>query len=296
MLRSMTGFGRSSETIGDLSITITLRSVNHRYLEIALRTPESLWELDQEVRSRITRRVQRGKFDVVLRARSDEGSGQRVRVNEQAVRDLRAAAERIDAEMGFSGAIDARSLLGLPGVVELQAEETELADEDKQQVLALVEQALDDLIAVREKEGVALETEIGARLDRIETLWKEVDAQRDQLVEEQMEQYRTRVREIADASGIEIDGDRIAQETVLMVEKGDIREELARIESHLAQMRGLIRQNDEAVGKKLDFFSQELIREVNTIGSKSRSSDLRSHVVELKGEIERVREQVQNVE
>ncbi|MDX1582897.1 MAG: DUF1732 domain-containing protein, partial [Thermoanaerobaculia bacterium] len=166
----------------------------------------------------------------------------------------------------------------------------------KDRILQIVDEALDDLVAVREKEGEALRAEIEARLGQIRTLWTEVGGMTEKVVEEQMEQYRSRVSEIAEASGVEIDQDRLAQETVVMVEKADIREELARIESHLQQMDRLIDQRIEAAGKKLDFFSQELIREVNTIGSKSRSSELRSHVVELKGEIERVREQVQNVE
>lgn len=296
MLRSMTGFGRSNGTVGGLSVTITMRSVNHRYLEISVRSPESMWELDQEIRATIGRKAQRGKFDVVIRLRSEQGGAQRVIVNEQAVKDLRMAAERIDAELGFSGAVDAKTLLSLPGVVELQGEETELQDEEKGAIRQLVDAALTDLLSVRENEGRALATEIGCRLDNIETLWKSVDEHRDEVIEEQMEQYRSRVREIAESAGVDVDDARIAQETVVMVEKGDIREELSRIESHLEQMRALMKQDDEAAGKKLDFFSQELIREVNTIGSKSRSSALRSRVVELKGEIERVREQVQNVE
>lgn len=295
-MKSMTGFGRSGGEVESLSISITIRSVNHRYLEISLRTPESMWELDQEIRARIGRRLRRGKIDVVIRVRSAQGATQKIFVNDQAVRELRDAAARIDAELGSSSSVDAKTLLSLPGVVELQSEEHELGETEKDAIRALLDAALEDLVAVRTTEGAALAAEIEARLDVIEALWKDVDAERDRVVEEQIEQYGNRVREIAEASGISVDADRIAQETVVMVEKGDVREELARIESHLAQMRALLSEDSEASGKKLDFFSQELIREVNTIGSKSRSSTLRSRVVELKSEIERVREQVQNVE
>ncbi len=296
MLRSMTGFGRSQGSIDSLTVSITIRSVNHRYLEVSVRSPESLWELDQEIRSRISRRIDRGKVDVVLRTRTEGGGGQRVSVNEQAVRDLRAAAERIDSELGFSGAVDAKSILALPGVVELQAEESELDDAQKKEILTLVDAAIDDLVSVRETEGASLAAEIDSRLSIIESLWKDIEGQRQTVIDEQLENYRTRVREISEAAGVEVSDERIAQETVVMVEKGDIREEVARIASHLEQMAALMNQEKEPVGKKLDFFSQELIREVNTIGSKSRSSSLRSRVVELKSEIERIREQVQNVE
>lgn len=292
----MTGFGRSQGAVDSMTVSITIRSVNHRYLEISVRSPESMWELDQEIRSRISRSTERGKIDVVLRTRTEGGSGQRVSVNELAVRDLRLAAERIDSELGFSGTIDARSLLALPGVVELQAEESELNDDQKRQILGLVDAALADLVSVRENEGASLEAEIEARLQIIESLWKDVESQRQTVIDEQLESYRTRIREISEVVGVELDEERIAQETVIMVEKGDIREEVARIGSHLEQMRTLMKQEKEPAGKKLDFFSQELIREVNTIGSKSRSSTLRSRVVELKSEIERIREQVQNVE
>lgn len=292
----MTGFGRSQGAVDSMTVSITIRSVNHRYLEISVRSPESMWELDQEIRSRISRSTERGKIDVVLRTRTEGGSGQRVSVNELAVRDLRLAAERIDSELGFSGTIDARSLLALPGVVELQAEESELNDDQKRQILGLVDAALADLVSVRENEGASLEAEIEARLQIIESLWKDVESQRQSVIDEQLESYRTRIREISEVVGVELDEERIAQETVIMVEKGDIREEVARIGSHLEQMRTLMKQEKEPAGKKLDFFSQELIREVNTIGSKSRSSTLRSRVVELKSEIERIREQVQNVE
>lgn len=296
MLRSMTGFGRSQGSVDSMTISITIRSVNHRYLEISVRSPESMWELDQEIRSRISRSTERGKIDVVLRTRTEGGNGQRVSVNETAVRDLRLAAERIDSELGLSGAIDAKSLLALPGVVELQAEESELSNDQKRQILDLVDAALADLVSVRENEGASLKAEIESRLQIIESLWKDVESQRQSVIDEQLEHYKTRIREIGEIVGVQVDEERIAQETVIMVEKGDIREEVARIGSHLEQMRTLMDHEKEPAGKKLDFFSQELIREVNTIGSKSRSSTLRSRVVELKSEIERIREQVQNVE
>ncbi|MBW3672331.1 MAG: YicC family protein, partial [Acidobacteria bacterium] len=289
----MTGFGRSQGSVDSMTVSITIRSVNHRYLEISVRSPESMWELDQEIRSRISRSTERGKIDVVLRTRTDGGHGQRVSVNEMAVKDLFLAAQRIESELGLSAAIDAKSLLALPGVVELQAEESELNDDQKRQILDLVDAALADLVSVRENEGTSLKAEIESRLQIIESLWKDVESQRQSVIDEQLEHYRTRIREIGEVVGVELDEERIAQETVIMVEKGDIREEVARIGSHLDQMRSLMNQEKEPAGKKLDFFSQELIREVNTIGSKSRSSTLRSRVVELKSEIERIREQVQ---
>jgi uncharacterized protein (TIGR00255 family) len=295
MLRSMTGFGRAHGAVGSQAVDVTLRSVNHRYLEISVRSPESMWELDHEVRATVSRQLHRGKIDVVLRTRDESQSGQSVRIDESAARELGLAAERISQQLGIEPGVDAVRLLSLPGVVELQSEESALDEEAKSAILGLVDAALLDLIEVRSTEGVALIREINTRLDLIEAGCRGIDSGSDAVVQELLESYRSRVAELAATAGIEIDQDRLAQETVLMVEKGDIREELARIESHLHQMRALV-EAEGPMGKKLDFFCQELVREVNTIGSKVRSSTLRNSVVELKSEIERVREQVQNVE
>lgn len=296
MLHSMTGYGRAHGTAGGLTVDITIRSVNHRYLEISVRSPETMWELDHQVRARVSRQLHRGKIDVVIRSRSDGEAAQSVKINELAARELGLAAERIGKELGVETAIDAGRLLSLPGVVELHSEDPELEDEERNEVLSLVDTALLDLVEVRKAEGSALIREIVTRLDLIEAGSARIASGSDAVVQELLDSYRVRVAELASSAGIELDSDRLAQETVLMVEKGDIREELARIESHLHQMRALIDAQEGPAGKKLDFFCQELIREVNTIGSKARSSTLRGSVVELKGEIERVREQVQNVE
>jgi uncharacterized protein (TIGR00255 family) len=296
MLHSMTGYGRAHGTAGGLTVDVTIRSVNHRYLEISVRSPETMWELDHQVRARVSRQLHRGKVDVVIRSRSDDQAAQSVKINEVAARELGLAAERIGQQLGVDTAIDAGRLLSLPGVVELHSEDPELEEEERSEILSLVDTALLDLVEVRKAEGSALIREIVMRLDLIEGGCARIASVSEAVVQELLDSYRVRVAELAASAGIELDSDRLAQETVLMVEKGDIREELARIESHLQQMRALIDAEEGAAGKKLDFFCQELIREVNTIGSKARSSTLRGSVVELKGEIERVREQVQNVE
>jgi uncharacterized protein (TIGR00255 family) len=296
MLRSMTGFGRAHGIAGSQSVDVTLRSVNHRYLEISVRSPESMWELDHEVRATVSRELHRGKIDIVIRSRDESQSALSVRINESAARELGLAAERIGQELGVELGVDAGRLLSLPGVVELQPEDPALDEEAKRAIVVLVDAALVELLEVRSAEGAALIREIITRLDLIESGCKRIDSDSGAVVQELLASYRARVAELAATAGIAMDQDRLAQETVLMVEKGDIREEIARIESHIHQMRALIDSQEGPAGKKLDFFCQELIREVNTIGSKARSSTLRGSVVELKGEIERVREQVQNVE
>ena len=151
------------------------------------------------------------------------------------------------------------------------------------------------MLEMRGQEGRSLQTDILARLQKIRTLQKQLDSHRDDIRQEMLANYKQRVQEIASAAGVDVTADRIAQETVIMVEKGDIAEELTRLAHHVEEIEKAI-GGREAAGKKLDFLSQEMLREINTMGSKSRSAMLRTLVVELKTEVERIREQVQNVE
>jgi len=292
----MTGFGRASGTVGDrLTVTITVRSVNHRFLETSARLPEALWELEPLVRSTISNRFARGKVDVSVRARTHEGSAPAMRVNRDTAGALLTELRELSASIADAGEIALRDVIGFPGVVESISDDDEVDDRCRSDFAAVLEVALDRMGAMRDAEGAGLRSEIESRLASIGALRDDIAARRDAIVAEALDAYRKRVAEIASQAGADVDPDRLAQETVLQVERGDVAEELARLEIHVGQARELLVGKDPA-GKKLDFLSQEMLREVNTIGSKSRASEIRTLVIELKSEIERVREQVQNVE
>lgn len=296
MIKSMTGFGASSGSIGDrLSITVSAKSVNHRYLEVFVKLPEFLWEMEPRIRALASEFFNRGKIDVAVRAQRLAEPEYQARVNRRIADALVPQLKALMADLRVTEPLTPADLLRLPDLVEVSAQTTDLQDEDRDQIASIVREAFTRVAAMRAEEGAALRSDIDNRLKAITQYSQSLESKRTEIINEMLENYRQRVQEIAQAAGVAVDADRIAQETVLMVERGDIAEELTRLASHLAQVRKLI-DGAEPVGKKLDFLSQEILREINTLGQKSRSAMVRSLVIELKAEVERIREQVQNVE
>jgi uncharacterized protein (TIGR00255 family) len=296
MIHSMTGFGRASGSLSvRYTITVTAKSVNHRFLETSVRLPEFLWELEPAIRAIASEAFSRGKLDVSVRVQRTSQPEYNVRINTQIadtiIPKLRAMAEELGLEAHFSGG----DLLRVPDLLQVEAIESELTDEERDGLTRIVRQAFAEMLGMRGQEGRSLQTDILGRLETIRKLQKQLDSHRDDIRQEMLASYKQRVQEIASAAGVDVSQDRIAQETVIMVEKADIAEELTRLAHHVDEIEKAI-GGREAAGKKLDFLSQEMLREINTMGSKSRSAALRTLVVELKTEVERIREQVQNVE
>ncbi len=295
MINSMTGFGRATGNVGTrFSVTVTAKSVNHRYLETSVRLPEFLWELEPNVRAIASSVFSRGKLDVTIRTQRISEPELTVRVDERIAQIVVPKLNALVAEFGLHR-MTAGDLLRVPDLIHVEAIDGELEDAEKEQFAEIVRAAFAKLAAMRKLEGKALEDDVAARLASIRALRDSLVGKRDGIIAELLQGYRDRVQEIASKAGAAIDADRLAQETVLMVERGDVAEELARMSSHLDQFDSLIRGKEPA-GKKLDFMCQEMLREINTLGSKSRSSEIRNIVVELKAELERIREQVQNAE
>lgn len=296
MIRSMTGFGRSSGKVGErFLISVLCRSVNHRYLEVSVRIPETLWEVEPMIRSLASETFSRGKLDVTIRA-------ERVQDPEYEVRLSRSIADRVLpdlrnllSEYHLDANLSASDLLRIPDLVQVHARESELEESEKEQVRQVVAEAFGALKAMREHEGKALGADIAGRVAEARAGFASLAELRETVQAEALESYRNRIEELTRVSGVAVDPDRLAQETVIQIEKSDIAEELSRAESHISQMEALL-GSPEPAGKKLDFLSQELLREINTSGQKSRSAAIRSLVVELKTAVERIREQVQNVE
>lgn len=290
---SMTGFGRSAVSDESGSLTVSIRSVNHRFLDLSVRLPEPLWELEPRVRALVSERLRRGKVEIAVRTKRSESSGRRLLIDEDlavdAIHRLEVVARglEIDEKPGLD------TLLRIPGVVSV-----EMNDEDEtwnQTVVELVETALDALMEMKRQEGRAIAEHLGGILAAARQERENLLALRDEARDELVSSFRKRLDDLAGTLELEIREDRLAQELALMAEKTDIEEELARIGSHLDQMDSVLEEGGE-IGKKLDFLCQELNREVNTIGSKARTTGLRSSVVEFKTLVERLREQVQNVE
>ena len=295
-IHSMTGFGRAA---GALSaryfVAVTAKSVNHRFLETSVRMPEFLWELESMVRAIASDTFSRGKLDVSVRVQRTQQPDYNVRINTQiantVIPQLRSIAEELGLGQSFSGS----DLMRVPDLLQVEAIESDITEEERETLARLANEAFAQITAMRAREGEALRDDIAARIATIADLQQQLAAHRDTVRRDALASYQQRVQEIASAAGVDVKDDRIAQEVVMMVEKGDIAEELTRLTAHVDAIGKALAQKEPS-GKKLDFLSQEMLREINTMGSKSRAADIRNLVVELKTEVERIREQVQNVE
>jgi len=295
-MRSMTGFGRSTGTLGgNLSISVSVRTVNHRYLEVSIRLPEILWDLEPLVRNLVSAELRRGKVDVSVRMQKGEGAVSKVTFDHKIALEAVEHLGGLQAKLGLAGDLRLRDVLQIPGVVVSEPALVEIDENLLREFAAIMREALSGVTMMREGEGRILAEDISARIEQVSEARRKLAGHRDEFVRDAVESYRKRVLEIASVAGIEIDEQRLAQETVLMVDKGDIAEEITRLESHELQTRALF-DSAGADGKKLDFLAQEMLREINTIGSKSRSAEIRGLVIELKTQVERIREQAQNVE
>lgn len=292
----MTGFGRASGALSArFMVAVTSKSVNYRFLEANIRLPEFLWELEPAIREIASDTFSRGKVDVSIRAQRTSPPDYNVRINAQIASKIVPQLRSIADELGLGSSFSGGDLLRVPDLLQVDAVESELTEEEREAMMRIVREAFDQMLGTRKREGESLRNDIVARVATIRQLQKQVAAHRDEIRDEVLANYRQRVQEIASAAGVDVSEERIAQETVIMVEKGDVAEELTRLAHHVDEIGKAI-ESKEPAGKKLDFLSQEMVREINTIGSKSRSSALRTLVVELKTEVERIREQVQNVE
>lgn len=291
MTRSMTGFGAGKGAAGDEEIAVEVRSVNHKYCEVKARLPRELGALEVEVGRAVKERLARGGVEVTARRAGNHGVVT-PRVDAHLAEAYARAFAELQARLSLPGSATLADVLSADGVIRLEERELD-ADAAREALLRGLERALDALVAMREKEGAALARDLSARLDQVEAIVARVQAR----VPRSVEQHRARLEErIAELTrGIPLDPARLAQEVALFADRIDVTEEITRLGSHVAQVRGLLASREPA-GRKLDFIVQEMHREANTIGSKSQSAEIVSEVVALKAEIERMREQVQNVE
>lgn len=296
MITSMTGFGRAAGAISTrYFVAVTAKSVNHRFLEASIRLPEYLWELEPMLRQLATDTFARGKVDVSIRVQRTSQPEYNVRINQEIANNVIPQLRSIADELGLGHAFTASDLLRVPDLLQVEAVDSEVRDEEREALASLTREAFVQMTAMREREGQALRTDIVTRLKLIRDLEEKLASRREEIRSELLASYQQRVQEIAAQAGVDVAADRIAQEVVVMVEKGDIAEELTRLTHHIEQAEKVI-DGKEPAGKKLDFITQEMVREINTMGSKSRAASIRTLVVELKTEVERIREQVQNVE
>jgi uncharacterized protein (TIGR00255 family) len=291
MIRSMTGFGAGRGSSDGEEIDVEVRSVNHKYCEVKTRLPRELASLEVDVARVVKERLARGGVEISARRAGNHGT-LAPRVDAHLAEAYARAFAEIQARLALPGTPTLADVIAADGVIRLEERELD-GDAARAALMRGLDRALDALVGMREREGGALVRDLEARLAQVETLVSRIQ----ELVPRSIEHHRTRLEErIAELTrGIPLDPSRLAQEVALFADRTDVTEEITRLGSHVAQARSLL-GGKEPAGRKLDFIVQEMHREANTIGSKSQSAEIVGSVVALKAEIERMREQVQNVE
>lgn len=289
----MTGFGRCESQNEDYSCKTEIRSVNNRYIDINTRFPKSMMTLDASVKKLIKSRCARGSFDLNISIEKNNGnSGDLIPLpNLELAEQYRQAFQKIKDSLELEGEIDINLLLSMKDVVK--AEPTSLDPAREELILNTVEDALSALIQMREEEGKHLGEDILSRLESIEKNGEFIKSRQSESVRAYKERLEERIKLLS--NGVEIDPLRIAQETAIMADRCDVTEEVVRLESHINQFKNLLKKN-QPLGRKLEFLIQEINREANTIGSKTIDSEVSQTVIEIKSDLEKVREQLQNIE
>ena len=290
MLKSMTGFGQAKLVFEEREITAEIKSVNHRYFEFTLKAPRVFSFLEDTVKKAVSKRVPRGKIDVYLNI-NQSNKGVLVQMDSSVVKSYLDAARSLNEEFSVENDLTASRLLTLPEVISITKDEQD-AEVITSQVLQVLELCMDDFSRVTKAEGENLGRNISDMLGNIASLAGQIVVLSPQSVAAYRERLAEKMSEVLGQTGIE--ESRILTEAAIFSEKVAVDEELVRIKSHLSQFDQLVKA-EENVGKKMDFLIQELNREANTIGSKCNDINISKLVIELKSEIEKIREQIQNI-
>lgn len=294
MIKSMTGYGRSEIVLGGRNVVIEIRSLNHRNLEVIVRFPAFLSFLEMDIKKRLNEKISRGRVEVSIKVDAEPGmnGGEKLNVNLPLIRDYHSILSDIKNELGLEDEIT----LGLIARLKNGIYVSDVAidpEEAWETISGALDEAVDSLITMKEKEGEILCDDFIEHLTLTEEYIRNLELRSPQVALEYQKRLRERIAELA--GGVEIDEARLSQEIAILAEKSDINEETVRLASHIVQFKEMIKEGGP-IGRKLDFLLQEMHREINTIGSKSGDLEISHNVIEIKTELAKLREQVQNIE
>jgi uncharacterized protein (TIGR00255 family) len=294
MIKSMTGFGRGEAGNSVVRVEVEIRGVNHRFLEIRFRMPQEMSDLEGELRLQVSQVARRGRVDIgVERLKSAEPEAS-VTINRGVVAEYLGAAGKIGAEFAIPGSLDLQSVLALPGAVRVEFRRDGGGDEDRVLLRQALGQALEAFDRSRTQEGGKLAADLTSRLAGLAEDVAGIRKAAERSLPEALDKIRKRMDSLLE--GVALDPGRLAQEAAYLAGRSDIAEELVRLSAHIGKALESLQVPDGPVGKSLDFLVQELHREVNTIASKTESLEVSQVALRMKGEVERIREQVQNLE
>ena len=293
MIRSMTGYGKQNLSVGGREYQIEIKSVNHRYLDINVKIPKAISHLEETIKKEISNKIKRGKIDVFVSFENNSEEGRKIEINKQLAKLYIEQLKELAQEEKIESNIEVMDIAKIPDVLTIKVDEenSKIKDEIKQ----VTQGAVTRILEMKNIEGEKISQDLLQRIRNIQSKIVEISAKSTGLIEEYVVKLEKRVKELL--KNDEVDKSRLAQEVVIYADKCSIEEEITRLKSHIFQFENLISNNqDGAIGKKLDFIIQEMNRETNTIGSKANNLEITNGVINIKTEIEDIREQVQNIE
>ena len=291
MIKSMTGYGKSNISKNLREYQVEIKSVNHRYLDVTIKMPRSLSYLEEDIKKVISANITRGKVDVFITFNNNSLEGRDIKINTEIARMYIKELKNLAESEGIVADIPVTEISKLPDVLTIQNNQDD--ETIKNELLEVTNKAIENLVGMRKIEGEKIAQDLLARIQDIEQKVKKISSLSTGLIDEYVVKLNTRIKELLQDQ--EIDEARLAQEVVIYADKCSIEEEVTRLNSHIYQFRDLL-NSDEAVGKKLDFMIQEMNRETNTIGSKANNLEITNEVINMKTQLENIREQVQNIE
>lgn len=291
MIKSMTGYGKSNISINSREYQVEIKSINHRYSDISIKMPRTISYLEDDVKKEILSQINRGKVDVFITFANNSAEGNEIKINTEVAKMYIDELKKLAEEQNILANIEVTEISRFPDVLTIKSNNDD--ETIKTELLEAVRQATNNLIKMRETEGEKISQDLLKRLCYIEEKAKEISKLSTGLIEEYVVKLEERIKEILKTE--EVDKSRLAQEVVIYADKCSVEEELTRLNSHIFQFRELLESNT-AIGKKLDFLIQEMNRETNTIGSKANNLSITNNVIDIKTELENIREQIQNIE
>ncbi|NLJ98332.1 MAG: YicC family protein [Tissierellia bacterium] len=293
MIKSMTGFGIGESSDGRYNFSVEIKTVNHRYNDIMIRMPKHLSYLEDKIKTTIKDRINRGRVEVYIKLGYIDEAGMDIKVDFQLARAYKDRLNELIGELQIKDDIKLSHILAVPEII--QTESKKVDDDSIWNCLKIaLEVALDNVMTMRKNEGIELKRDMENQLVTVQHLIGKIENRAPLVVIEYKEKLKERIEELL-KEDCNIDEDRLNYEVVFFADKSDITEEITRFKSHIKQFSNSL-MNEEAVGRKLDFIIQEMNREINTIGSKANDLYICNYVVDIKSELEKIREQVQNIE
>ena len=291
MVKSMTGYGKSSLSINSREYQVEIKAVNHKYIDTNIKMPRVISYLEEDIRKLITSKIKRGKIDILISFENYSKDGNDIRINTELAKMYIQNLRKLAEEENITANIEVTEITRLPDVLTIKSNLDE--NQIKIEILQVVEEAINQLINMRQGEGERISRDILAKISQIEEKKQEIFMLSTGLIDEYVVKLETRIKEILKTE--ELDKSRLMQEVVIYADKCSVEEEITRLTSHIEQLRNLI-NTSEPSGKKMDFIIQEMNRETNTIGSKANNLEITNRVVDIKTILEDIREQIQNIE